>query len=122
MDDMRPEYDLKNMQWLSTGKYAERYKQGVIVNGVKQEPALPLLAEDEDAPEVPHVRCYRCGYRLPARVTHPDGTVSQEFVKTEHGMICTACQEDVRYGYTDTIGRVEAVIKQQIRRRKIQSN
>lgn len=104
MDDMRPEYDLKALQHKSTGRVAA------------------LLAEDDDAPDVPHVRCYRCGYRLPARVIHPDGTVSQEFVKTEFGMICPACQEDKRYGYTDTIGRVEAVIKQQIRRRKIQSN
>jgi len=121
MDDMRPEYDLKNMQWLSTGKYAERYKQGVIVNGVKQEPVFPLLAEDPE-PDVLMVRCYRCRCELPEKVVHTDGTTSHEFKSTEFGMVCPACQEDKRYGYTDTIGRVEAVIKQQIRRRKIQSN
>jgi len=115
MDDMRPEYDLKNMQWLSTGKYAERYKEGVIINGVKKEPALPLLAEDPEPP-VRLIRCYRCEVRLPGNVE------GFEFERTEFGMICPACQEDKRFGYTDTIGRVVAVIERQIRRRKIQSN
>ena len=97
MDDMRPEYDLKSLQHKSTGRVAA------------------LLAEDPEPP-VRLIRCYRCEVRLPGNVE------GFEFERTEFGMICPACQEDVRFGYTDTIGRVEAVIKQQIRRSKIQSN
>jgi len=111
---MRTEYDLKNMEWVAQGKYAAQYAKGVVVNGVKQEPTAPVAEEPLFFERLQE--CDRCGVRLPKNVE------GFEFTHTKLGTVCPACQEDLKYGYTNPIDRIVAVIERQIRRRKIQSN